>query len=111
MTRLCTPPHIETFAHRSLAPSHHSQTVMPDQAQSPRQSVKEEILANLEHYTPGELRRMLVDLLTRQRVGLYWERDLIAQDRALNENNVFVELIEDEAGASRTCGAVRSRSV
>ena len=84
---------------------------MVNHAQSPRQSVKDEILTNLQHYTPSELKRMLVDLLTRQRVGLYWERDLIAQDRALNENNVFVELIEHEGAKPRTHGAAPHRNL
>lgn len=54
-------------------------------------SAKRSIIDNLEHYTPNELRRLVADLAARPKVGLYWERDTVARDRALNEHHVFVE--------------------
>jgi hypothetical protein len=67
-------------------------------------SANSSVLENLDSYTPAELKRMLVDVLLRQRLGLYWEKDLIAHDRALNECHVFVKLVDEENGKSLSCG-------
>jgi adenine-specific DNA-methyltransferase len=67
-------------------------------------SLKEEMLKRLDSYASNELKRLLVDLLTRQRLGLYWERDVIEQDRAINDSHVFLELAEARKGESLSCG-------
>ncbi|NLC22670.1 MAG: site-specific DNA-methyltransferase [Halomonadaceae bacterium] len=51
------------------------------------------------------MKRYLVQELTRKKLGLVWEADLIERDAALNENMVFPELVADQsllddAGAS-----------
>ena len=51
-----------------------------------------ELLARLDTLTPQELKRYLVQELTRKRLGLVWEADLIERDKALNANLVFPEL-------------------
>ncbi len=43
-------------------------------------------LASLEHLTAAQLRRLLTDQLTRQKLGLYWEASAIERDAALNAN-------------------------
>lgn len=62
-------------------------------------SAKRSIIENLEHYTPPELRRLVADLVARPKVGLYWERDAVARDCALNDDHVFLEY-----DASLSCG-------
>lgn len=52
---------------------------------------KQSIIEKLEHYTPGELKRLVADLVARPKVGLYWERDAVARDRALNDDHVFLD--------------------
>lgn len=64
-----------------------------------------DLLARLETLTPQEMKRYLVQELTRKKLGLVWEADLIERDAALNENMVFPELVADQsllddAGAS-----------
>lgn len=51
---------------------------------------KQSVIANLEHYTAEELRRLVADLVARPTVGLYWERNAITRDQALNEDHVFL---------------------
>ena len=41
-------------------------------------------LESLQHLNAEQLRRLLVEQLTRQKLGLYWESDAIARDAALN---------------------------
>ncbi|WFS23921.1 site-specific DNA-methyltransferase [Rhizobium rhododendri] len=58
-------------------------------------SSKKSILDGIDSYTPAELKRLVVDLLVRPKVGLYWERDAVQRDRSLNDANVFLERDED----------------
>ena len=51
-------------------------------------------LASLEHLTAPQLRRLLTDHLTRQKLGLYWEASAIERDEALNANIVLPRLVE-----------------
>ena len=44
------------------------------------------LLESLQHLNAEQLRRLLVEQLTRQKLGLYWESDAIARDAALNAN-------------------------
>jgi len=46
------------------------------------------LLQQLNQLSAPELRRLLAEHLTRQKLGLYWERDAIAHDRALNADVV-----------------------
>jgi adenine-specific DNA-methyltransferase len=55
------------------------------------------LLSKLNNYNEHELRRLLVDQLTRQRVGLYWESDAIARDAALNMDVVLPRLVEKDS--------------
>lgn len=50
------------------------------------------ILARLDTMTEQELKRYLVQELTRKKLGLVWETDQIERDRALNSNLVFPRL-------------------
>ncbi|BCL74359.1 hypothetical protein JHS3_00950 [Jeongeupia sp. HS-3] len=50
------------------------------------------LLSQLEHCNEQQLRRLLVEHLTKQKLGLYWESNAIARDAALNANLVFPRL-------------------
>ena len=62
------------------------------------------LLAQLEHLDATQLRRLLVEQLTKQKLGLTWEANAIERDAALNENQVLPRLVpawselRDEAG-------------
>ncbi len=58
----------------------------------------------LEALSVDELKRLVVAYQTRQPLGLYWERDLIAHDKALNADNVFLKLVLEENGKPVTMG-------
>lgn len=60
-------------------------------------SDKADLLARLDTLTPQELKRYLVQELTRKKLGLVWEADLIERDSALNANMVFPQI---DAGLS-----------
>ena len=53
------------------------------------------LLQQLDQLSAPELRRLLAEHLTRQKLGLYWERSAIAHDRALNANVVLPRLVVD----------------
>lgn len=46
------------------------------------------LLQNLEHLSAPQLRRLLTEQLTRQKLGLYWESSAVERDAALNANNL-----------------------
>ena len=47
------------------------------------------LLQTLEHLSAPQLRRMLTDHLTKQKLGLYWEsRALSNEVRALNSSRI-----------------------
>ena len=50
-------------------------------------------LSHLDHLNAAQLRRLLVEQLTRQKLGLYWESDSLDRDRALNENVVLPRVV------------------
>ena len=62
------------------------------------------LLAQLEHLDATQLRRLLVEQLTKQKLGLTWEANAIERDAALNANQVLPRLgpewseLRDEAG-------------
>jgi adenine-specific DNA-methyltransferase len=55
----------------------------------------ENLLAQLNDLNAQQLRRLLVEHLTRQKLGLYWEANAIERDAALNANLVLPRLVED----------------
>jgi adenine-specific DNA-methyltransferase len=55
----------------------------------------ENLLAQLDDLNAQQLRRLLVEHLTRQKLGLYWEANAIERDAALNANLVLPRLVED----------------
>ena len=50
------------------------------------------LLANLDSYSPQELRRLLAEELTKKKLGLNWERNAIEHDAALNADIVLPQL-------------------
>ncbi len=52
-------------------------------------------LSHLDHLNAAQLRRLLVEQLTRQKLGLYWESDSLDRDRALNENVVLPRVVPE----------------
>ena len=55
----------------------------------------ENLLAQLDHLNEQQLRRLLVEHLTKQKLGLYWEANAIERDDALNANLVLPRLVEE----------------
>ncbi len=60
---------------------------------TPATSTSTSLLESLQHLDAEQLRRLLVEQLTRQKLGLYWESDAIARDAALNANVVLPRLV------------------
>ncbi len=54
-----------------------------------------DLLSQLDALNAQELRRLLVEHLTRQKLGLYWEHNAIERDQALNANLVFPRLVPE----------------
>jgi adenine-specific DNA-methyltransferase len=50
---------------------------------------------NLDLLTEAELRNLLTLYMTQQKLGLYWERNQIEHDKALNNDSVFLRLAEE----------------
>lgn len=63
------------------------------------------LLENLDKLSPDELRRELVGLITKQKLGFYWEHSLVERDKALNGDLVFPELIVSEESRAVSCGS------
>ena len=63
------------------------------------------LLQRLPHLNAEELRRLLTEQLTRQKLGLYWERDAIAHDRALNADVVLPRLVPEYSHTPEGCTA------
>ncbi|WP_106077998.1 DNA methyltransferase [Chromobacterium amazonense] len=57
------------------------------------------LLAQLDTLTPEQLRRLLVDQLTKKKLGLNWETNLIERDAALNANIVLPRLVAEYSHA------------
>ena len=51
-------------------------------------------LPNLEHLSAPQLRRLLTEHLTKQKLGLYWESSAIERDAALNANGRLGEIVD-----------------
>jgi adenine-specific DNA-methyltransferase len=68
-------------------------------------STSKDLLQNLEHLSAPQLRRLLTEHLTRQKLGLYWESSAIERDAALNANIVLPRLVEsDSHGLAQLAG-------
>jgi len=65
---------------------------------------------NLESLTETELRKLLTLFMTQQKLGLYWERNQIEHDKALNNNSVFLRLA-DENGKPLSVGDAPYRNL
>jgi adenine-specific DNA-methyltransferase len=50
---------------------------------------------NLDALTETELRNLLIQYKTEQKLGLYWERNQIEHDKAVNSDAVFLQLAEE----------------
>jgi adenine-specific DNA-methyltransferase len=57
-------------------------------------SAPNDLLQSLENLTAPQLRRLLTEHLTKQKLGLYWESSAIERDAALNANIVLPRLVE-----------------
>ena len=58
-------------------------------------SAANDLLQSLEHLSAPQLRRLLTEHLTKQKLGLYWESSAIERDAALNANIVLPRLVEE----------------
>lgn len=68
-------------------------------------SQPDDLLKSLEHLSAPQLRRLLTEQLTRQKLGLYWESSALARDAALNANIVLPRLVEaDSHGLAQLAG-------
>ena len=61
------------------------------------------LLQRLNDLNEHELRRLLTEQLTRQKLGLYWERDAIAHDQALNADVVLPRLLPEASHTPDGC--------
>lgn len=64
---------------------------------------KQNLLESLGQMSAPELRRLLAEHLTRQKLGLYWERDAIEHDKALNANVVLPRLVPEWSHTPEGC--------
>ena len=68
-------------------------------------SQPDDLLKSLEHLSAAQLRRLLTEHLTKQKLGLYWESSAIARDAALNADIVLPRLSEaDSHGLAALAG-------
>jgi adenine-specific DNA-methyltransferase len=64
---------------------------------------KQNLLESLGQMSAPELRRLLAEYLTRQKLGLYWERNAIEHDKALNANVVLPRLVPELSHTPEGC--------
>ncbi len=64
---------------------------------------KKTLIQSLEQMSAPELRRLLAEHLTRQKLGLYWERNAIEHDQALNANVVLPRLVPEWSHTPEGC--------
>lgn len=67
------------------------------------QNATTSLLAQLDGLNAQQLRRLLVDHLTKQKLGLYWESSAIERDAALNANVVFSRLLPEASHTPDGC--------
>ncbi len=56
-----------------------------------------DLLQSLENLSAAQLRRLLTEHLTKQKLGLYWESSAIERDAALNANIVLPRLVDENS--------------
>lgn len=61
------------------------------------------LLQELQNLDAPQLRRLLVEHLTKQKLGLYWESSAIARDAALNANVVLPRLVTESSHTPEGC--------
>ena len=66
-------------------------------------SSKKTLLESLEQMSATELRRVLAEHLTQQKLGLYWERNAIEHDKALNAHVVLPRLVPEWSHTPTAC--------
>lgn len=71
-------------------------------------SAKQSLLNNLQQLSAPELRRLLAEHLTKQKLGLYWERDSIAHDQALNADLVLPRMVPEYSYTPEDCNEHRN---
>ncbi|NJA04441.1 hypothetical protein HC024_01620 [Methylococcaceae bacterium WWC4] len=54
---------------------------------------------NLNALSYAECRKLLTLYMTQQKLGLYWERNQIEHDQALNSDAVFLRLADEHGEA------------
>ncbi len=69
---------------------------------------KKTLLESLGQMSAQELRRLLAEHLTSHKLGLYWERNAIEHDQALNANVVLPRLVSDWSHAPEGCAEHRN---
>ena len=57
----------------------------------------QDLMQNLEQLNAPQLRRLLTEHLTKQKLGLYWESSAIERDAALNANIVLPRLVKENS--------------
>lgn len=53
--------------------------------------IPDNLLQSLEHLSAPQLRRLLTERLTQQKLGLYWESSAIERDAALNATRAALD--------------------
>lgn len=71
-------------------------------------SAKQSLLNNLQQLSAPELRRLLAEHLTKQKLGLYWERDSIAHDQALNADLILPRMVPEYSHTPEDCNEHRN---
>ncbi len=68
-------------------------------------TTSQNLLQTLDGLNAAQLKRLLVDQLTKQKLGLYWENSAIERDAALNAHIVLPRLVGDYShGLSSVAG-------
>lgn len=68
-----------------------------------KSAAHQNLLDSLEQMSAQELRRLLGEHLTRQKLGLYWERNAIEHDKALNADVVLPRLVPEWSHTPTGC--------
>ncbi|MDC8015844.1 hypothetical protein [Tahibacter soli] len=84
---ICIASNISASA---CAAENHSKIELMTQPESPSN-----LLARLSQLGAPELRRLLVEHLTKRKLGLTWERNAIEHDEALNVDIVLPRLVPE----------------
>jgi adenine-specific DNA-methyltransferase len=66
------------------------------------------LLQQIDKLSAPELRRLLAEHLTSRKLGLTWERDAIAHDRALNADVVLPRVVPEWSHTPEGCNAHRN---